>query len=254
MWPCAHAASLRVSSRTKRGLPEASAAATSATSVWQASRSAKKAAATSGSAGATARTGEIDSAADARRDDRRGEEVIHGRRAESAVDSAVVSSDGAGRPRPAARWRSCCATAARATPSWAARVGLSASAVDRARAPTGGVRRDHRVHVRGRCRRSSGCRSRRWSGCAYPNANYRPFHQLLDTTPEIVEAHHVTGEDCFVLTVRARSMRHLEEVTGRIGGLGARHDERRLLEPTTAPVRAPGPWGPRPPRRSAAQR
>ena len=55
----------------------------------------------------------------------------------------------------------------------------------------------------------------------YPNANYRPFHQLLATTPEIVEAHHVTGEDCFVLTVRARSMRHLEEVTGRIGGLGS---------------------------------
>ncbi len=54
----------------------------------------------------------------------------------------------------------------------------------------------------------------------YPNANYRPFHQLLATTPEIIEAHHVTGEDCFVLTVRARSMRHLEEVTGRIGGLG----------------------------------
>ena len=55
----------------------------------------------------------------------------------------------------------------------------------------------------------------------YPNANYGPFHQLLDTTPEIVEAHHVTGEDCFVLAVCARSMRHLEEVTGRIGGLGA---------------------------------
>ena len=55
----------------------------------------------------------------------------------------------------------------------------------------------------------------------YPNANYRPFHQLLDTTPEIVEAHHVTGEDCFVLSVRARGMRHLEEVTGRIAGLGS---------------------------------
>ena len=54
----------------------------------------------------------------------------------------------------------------------------------------------------------------------YPNANYRPFHSLLESTPEIVEAHHVTGDDCFVLTVRARSMRHLEEVTGRIGGLG----------------------------------
>jgi Lrp/AsnC family leucine-responsive transcriptional regulator len=55
----------------------------------------------------------------------------------------------------------------------------------------------------------------------YPTANYRPFHDLLASTPEVVEAHHVTGEDCFVLTVLARSMRHLEEVSGRIGGLGA---------------------------------
>ena len=54
----------------------------------------------------------------------------------------------------------------------------------------------------------------------YPNGNYRPFHALLGSTPEIVEAHHVTGEDCFVLKVAARSMAHLEEVTGRIAGLG----------------------------------
>ena len=55
----------------------------------------------------------------------------------------------------------------------------------------------------------------------YPSGNYRPFHALLEETPEIVEAHHVTGEDCFVLKVLARSMRHLEEVTGRIAGLGS---------------------------------
>lgn len=55
----------------------------------------------------------------------------------------------------------------------------------------------------------------------YPTGNYRPFHALLDSTPEIIEAHHVTGEDCFVLKVLTRSMRHLEEVTGRIAGLGA---------------------------------
>ena len=55
----------------------------------------------------------------------------------------------------------------------------------------------------------------------YPHGNYKPFRDLLATTPEIGEAHHVTGEDCFVLTVRARSMRHLEEITGRISGLGA---------------------------------
>ncbi|HZG92727.1 MAG TPA: Lrp/AsnC family transcriptional regulator [Pseudonocardia sp.] len=55
----------------------------------------------------------------------------------------------------------------------------------------------------------------------YPHGNYKPFHDLLAGTPEITEAHHVTGEDCFVITVLARSMRHLEEITGRIGGLGA---------------------------------
>ncbi|WLQ32483.1 Lrp/AsnC family transcriptional regulator [Streptomyces castrisilvae] len=55
----------------------------------------------------------------------------------------------------------------------------------------------------------------------YPNGNYKPFHDLLETTPEVVEAHHVTGDDCFVLKVTARSMRHLEAVSGKIGALGS---------------------------------
>jgi Lrp/AsnC family transcriptional regulator, leucine-responsive regulatory protein len=55
----------------------------------------------------------------------------------------------------------------------------------------------------------------------YPHGGDKPLRDLLATTPEIGEAHHVTGEDCVVLTVRARSMRHLETVTGRIAGLGA---------------------------------
>ncbi|MEO3749156.1 Lrp/AsnC family transcriptional regulator [Streptomyces sp. B6B3] len=55
----------------------------------------------------------------------------------------------------------------------------------------------------------------------YPTGNYKPFHDLVESTPEIVEAHHVTGEDCFVLKVLARSMRHLETTTGRIAGLGS---------------------------------
>ncbi|MGW7349275.1 Lrp/AsnC family transcriptional regulator [Streptomyces sp. NPDC054854] len=54
----------------------------------------------------------------------------------------------------------------------------------------------------------------------YPHGNYKPFHDFLVATPEILEAHHVTGDDCFVLKVAARSMGHLEEVTGRISGLG----------------------------------
>ncbi|MEV5006008.1 Lrp/AsnC family transcriptional regulator [Streptomyces sp. NPDC056159] len=55
----------------------------------------------------------------------------------------------------------------------------------------------------------------------YPNSNYKPFHDLVKAMPEILEAHHVTGDDCFVIKVAARSMRHLEEVSGRIGGLGS---------------------------------
>ncbi|GAA0392897.1 Lrp/AsnC family transcriptional regulator [Microbispora corallina] len=55
----------------------------------------------------------------------------------------------------------------------------------------------------------------------YPTGNYKPFHDLVATTPEIIEAHHVTGEDCFVLKVLAASMRHLETTTGRIAGLGS---------------------------------
>ncbi|MFF8989025.1 Lrp/AsnC family transcriptional regulator [Streptomyces sp. NPDC014983] len=55
----------------------------------------------------------------------------------------------------------------------------------------------------------------------YPNSNYKPFHDLVGAMPEILEAHHVTGDDCFVIKVTARSMRHLEEISGRIGGLGS---------------------------------
>lgn len=55
----------------------------------------------------------------------------------------------------------------------------------------------------------------------YPHGNYKPFHALLDATPEVLEAHHVTGDDCFVLKVAARSMKHLEEISGKIMTLGS---------------------------------
>ncbi len=56
---------------------------------------------------------------------------------------------------------------------------------------------------------------------AYPSGNYRPFHDVVGTTPEIVEAHHVTGVDCFVIKVIARSMRDLERITGKLATLGS---------------------------------
>lgn len=55
---------------------------------------------------------------------------------------------------------------------------------------------------------------------AYPSGNYRPVHVLLEQVPEIVEAHHTTGSDCFLMKVHARSMQDLERITGRLAGLG----------------------------------
>jgi Lrp/AsnC family transcriptional regulator, leucine-responsive regulatory protein len=55
----------------------------------------------------------------------------------------------------------------------------------------------------------------------YPLGNYKPLHDLLDATPEIIEAHHVTGDDCFILKLLARSMRDLERLAGKIAGLGS---------------------------------
>ncbi|TKV28144.1 Lrp/AsnC family transcriptional regulator [Arthrobacter sp. NamB2] len=56
---------------------------------------------------------------------------------------------------------------------------------------------------------------------AYPTGNYKPFHDLVASLPEIIEAHHVTGADCFIIKVLARSMRDLERITGRLATLGS---------------------------------
>lgn len=63
----------------------------------------------------------------------------------------------------------------------------------------------------------------------YPHGNYKPFHDLLEAAPEILEAHHVTGDDCFVLKVAARSMSHLEEVMRPDLRPRPGHHQHRLL-------------------------
>jgi Lrp/AsnC family leucine-responsive transcriptional regulator len=55
---------------------------------------------------------------------------------------------------------------------------------------------------------------------AYPTGNYKPFHDLVESMPEIIEAHHVTGADCFIIKILTRSMRDLERLTGRLATLG----------------------------------
>jgi Lrp/AsnC family transcriptional regulator, leucine-responsive regulatory protein len=55
----------------------------------------------------------------------------------------------------------------------------------------------------------------------YPSGNYRAFDEMLANTTEVVEAHHVTGDDCFIVKVIARSMADLGRIAGRIAGLGS---------------------------------
>jgi Lrp/AsnC family leucine-responsive transcriptional regulator len=55
----------------------------------------------------------------------------------------------------------------------------------------------------------------------YPSSVYAPLHELLAGIPEVIEAHHVTGDDCFIIKVVATSMRHLEQISGKIGSLGS---------------------------------
>jgi Lrp/AsnC family leucine-responsive transcriptional regulator len=55
----------------------------------------------------------------------------------------------------------------------------------------------------------------------YPSSIYEPLHTLLAGLPEVIEAHHVTGDDCFIMKVVATSMKHLEQVSGKIGTLGS---------------------------------
>lgn len=43
----------------------------------------------------------------------------------------------------------------------------------------------------------------------------RKVEELISTTPEIVECDKVTGEDCFVVRLFARSMEHLDELVER---------------------------------------
>ena len=55
----------------------------------------------------------------------------------------------------------------------------------------------------------------------YPSGDYRPFEKAIRDRPEIVDCYHVTGEDCFLLKVIARSMAELEGTTGVLARLGA---------------------------------
>lgn len=66
----------------------------------------------------------------------------------------------------------------------------------------------------------------------------RQFHKIVEiarATPEVVECHRITGEDCFLLTVYLRSMDDLEPVLDRFVPLG--QTTTSLIQSTPIPRR-----------------
>lgn len=55
----------------------------------------------------------------------------------------------------------------------------------------------------------------------FPGSDYREYIRRIRGIAEIVECHHVTGDDCFIAKVAARSMRHLEEVVAGLARFGS---------------------------------
>ncbi len=53
------------------------------------------------------------------------------------------------------------------------------------------------------------------------SGDHRPFEKAIRDRPQILECHHVTGEDCFVVKVAACSMRDLEQIVGHLARLGS---------------------------------
>lgn len=54
----------------------------------------------------------------------------------------------------------------------------------------------------------------------FPGSEFREYLRRFEGVDEIVECHHVTGDDCFIAKVAARSMRHLEEVVAGLARFG----------------------------------
>ncbi len=54
----------------------------------------------------------------------------------------------------------------------------------------------------------------------YPHGATAALHKIVDGLHEIIEMHHVTGDDCYIMKIVATDMKHLEQINGKLGSLG----------------------------------
>lgn len=67
----------------------------------------------------------------------------------------------------------------------------------------------------------------------------RQVAQVLRALPEVLQCHHVTGEDCYVLTVAIPSVGHLERLLERLLTYGETTTSMVLSSPVTHRVICP---------------
>jgi Lrp/AsnC family leucine-responsive transcriptional regulator len=64
----------------------------------------------------------------------------------------------------------------------------------------------------------------------------RKVAQLARDTPEVVECHRITGEDCFFMKAHVRDVEHLEEIIDRFVVFG--QTTTSIVQSSPVPVRA----------------
>jgi Lrp/AsnC family leucine-responsive transcriptional regulator len=65
------------------------------------------------------------------------------------------------------------------------------------------------------------------------------FDELARGRPEVLECHHLTGEDCYLLKVAVRSVQHLEDLLRSVAEIGHPTTSIVLSSPVTRRVLAP---------------
>lgn len=54
----------------------------------------------------------------------------------------------------------------------------------------------------------------------FNGGSYKRFERFLDETPELLECHHITGEDCFIARASVADMSQLERIASALSVFG----------------------------------
>lgn len=70
----------------------------------------------------------------------------------------------------------------------------------------------------------------------FPGDRNQQIHQLVSECAEVLECHHVTGDDCIIMKLAVSSMQHLETLIGQFGTYGQTNTSIVMSSPVTERV------------------